>query len=57
MNQTDREELNKCRRNMMKMFLAVCNTPEDDPEIRVFLEANERHQEILAGDARKERGE
>lgn len=53
MNQTDREELNECRQTMMKVFLNVAQTPENDPDIETFLEAHNRHQELLSQEAKK----
>ena len=46
MNATDKMELDKCRQEMCNQFLKVAST-EDKVEIEKFLEAMDRHQEIL----------
>ena len=50
MNSTDRAELDECRQTMLKMFLDVATPILDSKETKIFLKANDRHQEILAED-------
>lgn len=52
----ERKELDSCRQVMLEMFFKVA-TPDNKEEIKIFLGANDRHQEILAGDGDIGRGQ
>ncbi len=54
MNLTDKMEFDKCRQEMWKQFKTVASTEEDGPEIEKFIEAMDRHQEILSNDEGRE---
>ena len=49
MNPTDKMELDQCRRQMWEQFQKVARI-ENETEIEKFIEAMDRHQEILAQD-------
>ena len=54
MNLTDKMELDKCRQEMWKQFQTVASVEDDGREIERFIEAMDKHQEILSNDERRE---
>ncbi len=54
MNLTDKQELDKCRQEMWKQFQTVALTEDDGPEIEKFIEAMDKHQEILSNSERRD---
>ena len=52
MNQTDRAELDRCRQKMWELFQSVVRV-EYRTEIEGFIEAMDRHQEILSKDGQE----
>ncbi len=51
MNELDRMELHELRAAMLHTFLQVAKVPGNEREIEKFMELNDRHQAIIAGDS------
>ncbi len=51
MNELDRMELHELRAAMLQVFLGVAKVPGNDLEIEQYMELNDRHQAVLAGDS------
>ncbi len=51
MNELDRMELHELRAAMLHTFLKVAKVPGNEREIERYMELNDRHQAVLAGDS------
>ncbi len=54
MNNINRMELHELRAGMLKLFLGVAKVPGDAEKVERYMELNDRHQEIIAGDSEGE---